>query len=565
MAIENEIVKFSAQIQMDEQAAAAVQKAFADTNSRCQELRDAISKTNEEMMRLRLEGKEDTDQFKALEASLKADTKALRESSKEADKYATKLGLSQMSMKQLQERSKALKKELATMHKEADPKRWNQYQKELKATEDRIKELKGGTAKTGSAMKGLGASIAGGFTVGTLAVKAIGAAVNVAKKAFETFTTATQTWSDQWQIATEMAKAGWQQFIANIGQGKNVMKASIKEAMEAAKEAAQLRDELFERNNSFKLMEADARVYINTQTEIANNSANDANTRMQALENIMAKEKELAEAKKSIAQQDMDAALLLLRTRTQMSDEQIQSVVDQYEQNREIIQQAGEYNNQLKSIQDSIELWEWTLSQADDALAEDIATERIEAAKQKLDELVTGTAEDVKQFASMSAQYNLANDDLVKAYVDAKLSMKQADEELTASSAAQARKRGTLQKQIAADEKAARDKAYQDRINAAQAAYNKELLSLKTALLNQEITQEEFSAKSQTAEMKMLESKRAINLAYERTWWTSILRSQTEGSKSSRRCRPLSRNPRRSSRNGWPDKSRQTRTLCSRC
>ena len=150
MAIENEIVKFSAQIQMDEQAAAAVQKAFSDTNSRCQELRDAISKTNEEMMRLRLEGKEDTDQFKALEASLKADTKALRESSKEADKYAAKLGLSQMSMKQLQERSKALKKELATMHKEADPKRWNQYQKELKATEDRIKELKGGTAKTGS-------------------------------------------------------------------------------------------------------------------------------------------------------------------------------------------------------------------------------------------------------------------------------------------------------------------------------------------------------------------------------------------------------------------------------
>ena len=178
------------------------------------------------------------------------------------------------------------------MHKEADPKRWNLYQKELKATEDRIKELKGGTAKTGSAMKGLGASIAGGFTVGTLAVKAIGAAVNVAKKAFETFTTATQTWSDQWQIATEMAKAGWQQFIANIGQGTNVMKASIKEAMEAAKEAAQLRDELFERNNSFKLMEADARVYINTQTEIANNSANDANTRMQALENIMASKKE---------------------------------------------------------------------------------------------------------------------------------------------------------------------------------------------------------------------------------------------------------------------------------
>ncbi|MGM9767465.1 MAG: hypothetical protein ACI3Z0_03240 [Candidatus Cryptobacteroides sp.] len=513
-SLKNEIVKFIADIQLDPQQAAAYQKNLADCERSADALRKSISETTEKMEQMRSSGQESTQAYQALKKSLDADTKALKEATKGADKYAEALGINSMSLSQLQKHAKQVRAALANTHKEANPKVWQKYNDELKKTEARIREVKAGGEKAGSTMKGLGASIAGGFTVGTLAVKAIGAAINVAKKAFQTFTTATQTWADQWAIATEMAKAGWQQFIANIGQGTNVMKASIKDAMEAAREAAKLRDELFERQNSYKLMEADARVYINTQMEIANNSANDAKTRMDALDRVIAKENELAEAKKSIAQQDMDAAMLVLKTRTQMNDEQIQSVVDQYEQNREIIQQAQEYNKQLKSAQETIELWSWTLSQADDALAEDIATERIEAAKLKLEELVSGTSEDVKQFASLSAQYNLANDELVKAYIDAKLAMKQADEEMTAASASQARKRGTLQKQIDADEKAARDKAYQDRINAAQEAYHKELLVLKQQLARREITESEFNVKSEAAEISMLNAKIAINQAY---------------------------------------------------
>lgn len=506
MALENEIVKFSAQIQMDEQAAAAVQKAFSDTNSRCQELRDAISKTNEEMMRLRLEGKEDTDQFKALEASLKADTKALRESSKEADKYAAKLGLSQMSMKQLQERSKALKKELATMHKEADPKRWNQYQKELKATEDRIKQLKGGTEKTGNVMKGLGTKVAGGFAVGTLAVKAMDAAVNLAKKGFDDFTKATQTWSDRWTVATEMISAGWQQFIANIGQGSNVMKGSIGDAMRAAKEAAQLRDELFERSNSFKLMQADAQVYINTQREIANDATKSAEERLAAIDAINAKEEELAQKKKELAEQERQAALTVLSTRAQLSEQELATVIDNYEQNRELFKQAEDYNKLLEKRDAIRKNMRW----ANDAVSIQVNAQMLD----EVDKQLQGWNADVVEAARLTRQYNLANDDLVTSYVNASVAIKQADVELTGAQASNARKRSQQEKTIADDAKKAREQAYTDRLAAADTAYKKELLSLKRAYLNQEITQEEYSAKSQTAEMKMLESKRAINIAY---------------------------------------------------
>ena len=505
-SLKNEVVKFIADIQLDPQQAASYQKNLADCERSASALRKSIAETTEKMDQMRAAGQESTSAYQALKKSLDADTKALKEASKNADKYAEALGINSMSLSQLQKHAKLVRTALANTHKEANPKVWQKYNDELKKTEARIREVKDGGEKTGSALKGLGASIAGGFTVGSLAVKAMGAAVDVAKKAFQTFITATQTWSDQWQVATEMAKAGWQQLIANIGQGSNVMKASIKDAMEAAREAAQLRDELFERNNSFKLMEADARVYINTQLEIANNSANNAHTRMQALDNVLAKEKELAEAKKSIAQQELTASMEILQTRTQMSDSEIQFVVDEYEKNRDLLKQAGEYN----ALLDKQERIRNNMKYANNSA---IIQANVEAL-QDVQEQLQGWDESIIEAARLTRQYNLSNDELVESYVNAKLAVKQADEELTASSAAQARKRGTLQKQIDADEKAARDKAYQDKINAAQGAYDKEMLSLKQQLSRKEITEAQYNVKSQAAEISMLNAKIAINQAY---------------------------------------------------
>lgn len=505
-SLKNEIVKFIADIQLDPQQAASYQKNLADCERSASALRKSIAETTEKMDQMRAAGQESTSAYQALKKSLDADTKALKEASKNADKYAEALGINSMSLTQLQKHAKQVRTALANTHKEANPKVWQKYNDELKKTEARIREVKAGGEKTGSALKGLGASIAGGFTVGSLAVKAMGAAVDVAKKAFETFTTATQTWSDQWNVATEMAKAGWQQFIANIGQGSNVMKASIKDAMDSARETAQLRDELFERNNSFKLMEADARVYINTQMEIANNSANSSKTRLKALDNIAKKEKELAQAKKSIAQQEMDAAMDVLKTRTKMSDSEIKFVVDEYEKNRDLIKQAGEYN----ALLDKQERIRNNMMYATSLVDIQFNAKALEEVQKQL----KGWDSSVVEAARLTRQYNLSNDEMVASYVNAKLSMKQADEELTASSAAQARKRGTLQKQINADQKAVRDNAYKDRISAADEAYNTEILLLKQLLAQKEITEEEYAIKSQAAEIAMLNAKIAINQAY---------------------------------------------------
>lgn len=504
--IRNEIVKFIADVELDPQDAAKYTEGLQSCEKAADALRKSIAETESKMKELSESGQESSEQFAALKRSLDADCKALNETTKKADKYAQALGINSMSLNQLQKHAKQVRQALGNLHKESDPKVWQKYQKELKATEDRIKELKGGGEKAGGTLAGLGSKIAEGMTVAGLAMKAFNGVVNLAKKGFETFTKTTQTWADAWDMTMAVTKAGWEQFVANIGQGSNVMKASIREAMQAAREAQLLRDELFERNNSFKLMEADAKIYINTQMEIANNSAKSAEERMTALNNVMAKETELAESKKSIAEQEKTAALDLLKTRAKMTDDELKWIVDNYEANRELINQAGEYN-ELLARQDAIRN---NMRFATDQWSIKNNAEQLQEVQQALQ----GWDASIVEAARLTRQYNLANDELVKGYVDASLAIKQADVELTAAQASQGRKRGTLQKQIDADNKAAADKAYQDRITTADKAYKQEILLLKQQLADKQITESEFNIRSEAAELSMLNNKIAINKAY---------------------------------------------------
>lgn len=513
MAVENEIVKFVAQMDLDPTTTANFTQGLKDAEARANELRSVIAETTNQMTKLRIEGKENSDEFKALEASLKSDTKALKEATKQADQYGKALGINQMSMKELQGHAKQLRSALNSMHKEADPKTWEKYQKELKATEARMKELKGGSEKTGGVLKSLGGKIAGGVAAGTLAVKALNGVVKLARKAFTDWTTETQKWGDQWAITMAGVNAGWHQLIANIGAGKDVIKGSVREAAQAAREAAAMRDEQFERRNSLAIMEKEAQVYINLQNAIAMDSSKSAEERMQALNNVLAKEEKIALERKSIAQQDLDAAKLELQTRTHLSDEQLTALVDEYNKNREIITQANEYN----ALLDEREETRKAIRRLELSDSEGFNTAVIDQMRTKLgelDEAIAGTSGNIVSWAQNVRQYNLGNDTLVEAYVNGVNAVKDADIDLTATIESQARKRGTLNNNMASEAKAKREKEYGDRIKAADDAYKEEQLALKRQLLDREITESQYNVRSEAAEIRCINAKIAVNKAY---------------------------------------------------
>ena len=71
MAIENEIVRFIAEMELDPQDQAKFTEGLKDSEKRCEALRDSIEATNKKLTELRLKGKENTNEFKNLMALCK--------------------------------------------------------------------------------------------------------------------------------------------------------------------------------------------------------------------------------------------------------------------------------------------------------------------------------------------------------------------------------------------------------------------------------------------------------------------------------------------------------------
>ena len=506
MSVQNEVVKFIAEIELDAQDKENFLQGLKECDKECSDLRDGILHLQNSLTKLRTEGKENTKEFKDLQDALASKTKTLKETTKQADKYSSALGASRMSMNQLKKHAKELQTAMNNMHKESNPEQWAKYEKELKLVNDRIKDLKTGSDKAKGAISPMLQNIANGFTVAALGMKAIEGVLNIIKAGIRTFSQETQVWGDKWQVTVAKAKAGWSQLFANIGQGSDVMKASIRDAMEAAGKAQELIDDLFERNNSLRIQEAQTRKDIAGWQNIVNDATRSTEERLGAMEKILELEGTLAKTKLDIANQENEAALLKLSdARVKLTEDELKTVVNAYNQNYDAFKLAKEYNELLKKR----EGFEKDLSSSD-------ATSRNLAAAyyEDLTNQMAGYSETTVEYARILRQYNLSNDELVKGYVDAQVHIIEASTEAAEKEASQAEKRSSLKKQMAAEDAQAREDAYNKRIKDAEEAYGRELIQLKEQLGNKEISEAEFRTKSYAAEMAMLVQKKAVNEAY---------------------------------------------------
>ena len=347
MAVENEMVRFVAAMDLDPQDVATFTEGLRSAEEQCESLRKAIAETTGEMAKLRAEGKENTQEYEDLVKAQKNYQNALKTVTKEADSYSGALGRNQMSINQLNKEAQRLRTALKAMHKDANPQLWNKYNKELIATEDRLKELQIGTKSVQEPILSLKNVLANFKTVPGIMGLAAGG-LNLLKQGLIQMTEQTQTVGDAWTMMTTKLNAGWNQFIANFAQGGNVVKSTIAEAMHAAEEAQLLRDELFERQNSYNIQEIKLQTEINKLQAVVNDRSKPEQERLQALNQIMEKEQKLATMKQDIAKQEQAAALVELSARTKLGAEEIESFVDEYEVNLDQIRAGLEYNDLLK-------------------------------------------------------------------------------------------------------------------------------------------------------------------------------------------------------------------------
>ena len=519
MAIENEIVRFIAEMELDPQDQAKFVEGLRQAEEQCESLRKAISDTGNEMAKMKAEGKENTAEYERLSKQLKNYNAALKTTTKESNAYSAALNINQMSIKQLNQHARTLRSALNSMHKEANPQLWNKYNNELIATNKRLAELKIGTEQTKGGFRAFFDNMTKGVTLGNIWAQAISGGLNIVKKILNDAVSQTMVWQDRWEMAVTKVNAGWNQFVANLFQGKNVIKASIDEAIEAAEQAKLLMDELFERENALRIQEKEIQIEINRLQSVVRDTSRPEEERLSAIEQILAKENELADLKRDIAAQEETAAVKLLSTRTKLSREELRTTIDKYNQDRKWFLLGEEYNDLLEQRKDA----KAAISRANRQIAQlggsgggleetlQQAKEWLSTVNARIEEM---TSPQIEEYARFIRQYNLANDDLVMNYVNARLKMLQADEELSNAEATMATRRGRLVKQMNAADQEAADKAYSDAKAAAETSYREQMNDLKQQLLDREITQEEYNTRAQEAEMARLERMKEINLQY---------------------------------------------------
>ena len=109
MAIENEIVRFIAEMDLDPQDVAKFTEGLRSAEEQCESLRKAISDTTNQMAKLKAEGKENTEEYENLSKTQKNYVSALKTVTKEADSYSASLNRNQMSINQLNKESQRLR------------------------------------------------------------------------------------------------------------------------------------------------------------------------------------------------------------------------------------------------------------------------------------------------------------------------------------------------------------------------------------------------------------------------------------------------------------------------
>lgn len=259
---------------------------------------------------------------------------------------------------------------------------------------------------------------------------AIGAAVaKFAKDAV----TMTQKWGDQWNQTMAGIKGAYATFVRQIssGDGWNNLFSNMREAYRVSKEVAAALDEIFERKTSFSYQEADTERQIAQLQLIARDSSKSEAERIAANKKIIELTDTLGKAKKAIYEDEAAQHRKLFASQTHLNDEQIDFLVKEYNQNREVINQAREYLKTKKELSKQSDYAFGSTLQMGGMPAADYSSagKSWNDTQQALQKLESETPQAIKDIAALTQAYDKANDALVKGMADAEVAVIRIDTE----------------------------------------------------------------------------------------------------------------------------------------
>ena len=474
-----------------------------EATARIDELKKKAEELRASMAKLAQEKGINSKEFKAAQKELVSTEKSMNSLNESTKKYERTINnLNGATLNQLQA---ALKKtQQALRNAQPDSKEFKAYSNTLKDIRARMRELEGQGRSTQKMFGGFFTKIGwAGLVTGALAAF---------KKFGQDMISQTQLVGDKWRNETAGWKSAYNSFTADLASGKgwNEMIQRMRDAYKVGKQVQAMLDEMFERNNSLALSEAELSLEAERQRKIMMDSTKSARERIAAAQEYDRIQQEIAQNRKDVAQQEMEAYKMQLQQRTELSDAELDAFIKDYNNNQKLIKQGQDYYNQRLELEKAISNTRKALMTDTNATARQMDADRLAALQAEYDEFVSTADQSVTYWAEIIGKYNLGNDEMVKNYVQARQKMVDADTNYERATQRSNRQAATLRKQLSTDAQNAINKAYQDDIKKSDERYAELRNQAKQAYVDGEISEQEYQARITELQRQSLEDRKAI-------------------------------------------------------
>lgn len=232
----------------------------------------------------------------------------------------------------------------------------------------------------------------------------------------------TQKWGDEWNNTMEGVKAAYGTFVRQLssGAGWDNLFQNMAEAYRRGKEVAAVLDEIFERKISFSYQEASTEKEVEEWRAIMNDQSKSDKERKEAANKIIELEQKLGDVKKGIWADEAAARREQFKIASGLeNDEDINFLVQEYNKNREVINQAREYLRLKKEYSSS--------TGGNDFFTRTAGAGRSNKVDPRLAKLESETPQYIKNIAELTKGYDKANDELVQGMAEAEVAAIRVD------------------------------------------------------------------------------------------------------------------------------------------
>lgn len=473
-----------------------------EANARIDELKKKALELRDAMAKIAQEKGINSKEFKAAQKELMATEKSINSCTADMEKFQkTVNNLNGSNLNELQAAARKLYNQMRKLKPGTDE--FVAASKKLKEVRARMKEIEGAAGQTQKMFGGFFKKIGwAGLLTGALATF---------KKFVSDMIAETQLIGDKWRVEVAGWKSAYGTFIADLSSGKgwNEMVQRMKDAYANGKKVAAMLDEIFERNNSALLQESELNLEAEKQKKIYMDATKSAKERIAAAEEYDRIQKQIAENRKVVAQEELDAYKLQLQTRTELSDQELDLFIRDYNNNKDLIDQANEYKKELAAKKQMVEALYNTMTSGE-GRAYDAVKVRYDEAVASLNDFVATTDKSVVHWADMVDKYNLGNDEMVKNYVQARQKVVDADTNYERATQRSNKQAATIRKQLSEDAQKAVNDAYKKDIDASNARYQELQNQAKQAYLDGESSYEQYQQRLEDLTRKSLEERTAI-------------------------------------------------------